>query len=94
MPSHDIDPELVRRITADLTRLYRGRRDDHSRYVATLHVLRHAMAAMVARGAADVEAVQMLVTALIQILSEGLGAAGAADHLRSMASQLDELARR
>lgn len=84
-----IDRAVAEQIAAVFVDLYRDRMDDRERYAATRHILWQAMACMVNSGIEDQAAVQTLVAALIEILSDGLGPAGTAAHLRLMADALD-----
>jgi hypothetical protein len=74
-----------------LDRLYLSPDDETDLYRATRHVVWQTMAAMIAKDVPPPNAVQMLMAVMMELLANGLGPIGAADHLRRMARALESV---
>lgn len=76
-------------LSMTLDQLYLSPDDEADVYRATKHVVWQMTAAMIAKDVPPPTAVQMLVAAMMELLAQGLGPVGAADHLRRMAAALE-----
>lgn len=82
--------EIAQHVAEALDRLYPQTDAVEARYGATKHVLDQVLATMMVRNVPDPDAVQTVLAAIMETLVSGLGAAGAAAHLRQMAAAIEE----
>lgn len=87
-----LDEAAIRELTAALNRLFEPTtKDEHLRYVTARQVQWQSIAAMMANGADDRTALQTVLSACVELLTRGVGAANAAAHLRLMADKIAQL---
>ena len=86
-----VTAELAGELSSVLDRLLVPTADNQARYLAARHVLWQTIATMMAKGAEDEAALQMVVSATTELLTRAAGPAGAAAHLRLMADRVATL---
>lgn len=82
--------EVAERLAVVLDELYPSPDDENERYRATKHLLWAAMAIMINRKLPPSTAVQTVLSVMAELLVDGFGTAGAAQHLHQMADALEK----
>jgi hypothetical protein len=81
--------EAAQQVGEVLDRLYPSPDQETFRYKATRHVIGQVLAVMMIRGVPDPDAIQTIVAAVMELLADGLGHTGAAEHFRRMADAME-----
>ena len=86
-----VTAEVAAELAAALDKTFQAAADSQGRYLQTRHVLWQAIATMMAKGVDDGAALQTMLSAAAELLTRAAGPAGAAEHLRLMASKVATL---